>query len=283
MYSFHSDNHGTFNGKVLLLLLLGLLTVISCKDDDENQINADINTPITGCWTLGGSDFRYANSVIGLLVHNDGTVSEWQYSDSDAVAPLKLQYKDSKWEVKDNHYEMWLSDDNGSYYIVSVEGNNGNEMVLSFNNTTSAVHFYRNATLPENCKAMTDYLISPIDESLRGRWGRAHYTWIEYGDTITDIDVEPGDWTTDAMYHWLEFNDDHTVTEYNRDGSVWAKPFFRYDSRSQTLTTSNEINSLFIPTTDYIGTYTVAFPSSSEMVLTRTTLSDKTIYTYRKQ
>lgn len=142
-------------------MLLSILVFASCKDDD-NELGSDINTPITGYWTLGNGDFNSSGTETGIIVHEDGTVSEWQYSltSSDPDDAFKLGYKTGSWTTANGHYEMQLNKGNNQYYTVTVAGNNDKELILSYNGKKSAVPLYRTESLPGNGNAIVASLNS---------------------------------------------------------------------------------------------------------------------------
>ena len=98
---------------LLLIGLLNLLTFSSCSDVDKD-ISADTNIPITGYWQIAGTsiengaDINGDGAVEGIVVHDDGTVSEWQYTQT-SEAPFNLGYKTGTWTVDNNHYVILLS------------------------------------------------------------------------------------------------------------------------------------------------------------------------------
>lgn len=133
------------------MLLLSVFVFASCKDGD-NEPGADTNIPITGYWTLGNGDFNSSGTVTGIIVHDDGAVSEWQYSltATDENNAFKIGYKTGNYSVVGNHYEMQLSKGSGKYYTVTVAGNNSDELVLSYNGKKSAIPFFHTESLPGN-------------------------------------------------------------------------------------------------------------------------------------
>ena len=64
--------------------MLNLLTFTSCSDDDKN-ISADVNIPITGYWQMAGTsietgaDINGDGAVEGIVVHDP---------DSDMFSPI---------------------------------------------------------------------------------------------------------------------------------------------------------------------------------------------------
>ena len=115
------------HGLTLLITLLCLLALSSCKDDNDG-ISADIHSPITGYWQIAGTsietgaDINGDGAVEGIAVHDDGTVSEWQYTQA-TEDPFNLGYKTGTWTADNNHHVMLLSKGNGKHYTVTVAGN----------------------------------------------------------------------------------------------------------------------------------------------------------------
>ena len=129
----------------LILLLLGFLMLTACSDDDS--IRPDTSIPITGYWQIGDKDINGDGAIEGIVVHDDGTITEWQYIES-SVDPFKLGYKTGKWSLNGNHYELQLSRGDGSYYTVTVRGNNSGKFYLSYQGKASVVPFFRLSRLP---------------------------------------------------------------------------------------------------------------------------------------
>lgn len=142
----------------LLSLLLGIFILASCGDDDDNGIGADTDSSITGYWRLGLTEAD--STYTGIIVHKDGTVSEWQYNVNNAGSPMKIGFKTGKWTVNGGHYELQLSKDNGDYYTVTVAGNNSEEMTLEYEGKTSVVPLYHDNNLPGQCREVLDDLQS---------------------------------------------------------------------------------------------------------------------------
>ena len=147
---------------LLLIGLLNLLTFSSCSDDDKD-ISADTNIPITGYWQIAGTsiengaDINGDGAVEGIVVHDDGTVSEWQYTQT-SEDPFNLGYKTGTWTVDNNHYVMLLSKGNGKHYTVTVAGNNNEKMYLAYNGKTSVVPLYRIQHLPGDGDSMMEMM-----------------------------------------------------------------------------------------------------------------------------
>lgn len=146
----------------LLLNLLCLLALSSCKDDNDG-ISADIHSPITGYWQIAGTsietgaDINGDGAVEGIVVHDDGTVSEWQYTQA-TEDPFKLGYKTGTWTIDGNHYVMLLSKGNNKHYTVTVAGNDNEKMYLAYNGKTSVIPFYRLQHLPGDGDSMMEMM-----------------------------------------------------------------------------------------------------------------------------
>ena len=146
----------------LLITLLCLLALSSCKDDNDG-ISADIHSPITGYWQIAGTsietgaDINGDGAVEGIVVHDDGTVSEWQYTQA-TEDPFKLGYKTGTWTIDGNHYVMLLSKGNNKHYTVTVAGNDNKKMYLAYNGKTSVVPFYRIQHLPGDGDSMMEMM-----------------------------------------------------------------------------------------------------------------------------
>lgn len=138
-----------YHGLSLLTLVLSIFLLSSCGDDDDINIGIgpDTRKAITGYWQVGGQDLNNDAAITGMVVHDDGTVTEWQYADG-AAAPFSLGYKTSRWTVSGKHYELQLSKGNGTFYTVVVAGNDDNEMYLAYNGKTSVVPMRRLRSLP---------------------------------------------------------------------------------------------------------------------------------------
>ena len=148
-----------------LLLLIGLLNLLifsSCSDDDKD-ISADTNIPITGYWQIAGTsiengaDINGDDAVEGIVVHDDGTISEWQYTQAKED-PFNLGYKTGTWTIDNNHYVMLLSKGNGKHYTVTVAGNNDEKMYLAYEGKTSVVPLYRIQHLPGDGDSMMEMM-----------------------------------------------------------------------------------------------------------------------------
>lgn len=131
----------------MLTLLLGIVTLAACSSDDADTLKPDINTPITGYWQIAGEDLNGDGAIQGIVVHDDGTVTDWIYTQA-SNDPYQLGFKTGKWTASGNHYEMQLSKGNGSFYTVTVAGNDDKMMYLAYNGKTSVIPFHRLSTLP---------------------------------------------------------------------------------------------------------------------------------------
>ena len=136
--------------------LLVIITLTSCSDD-QTDLSPDINTPITGYWQIADGDINGDGAIQGIVVHNDETVSEWLYT-GETANPYQLGFKTGKWSVNGNHYEMQLPISNGTYYNVTVAGNNDRTMCLAYKGKTSVVPFYKLTSLPGNGNEMISEL-----------------------------------------------------------------------------------------------------------------------------
>lgn len=147
---------------LLLIGLLNLLTFSSCSDDDKD-ISADTNIPITGYWQIAGTsiengaDINGDGAVEGIVVHDDGTISEWQYTQAKEDS-FNLGYKTGTWTIDNNHYVMLLSKGNGKHYTVTVAGNNDEKMYLAYEGKTSVVPLYRIQHLPGDGDSMMEMM-----------------------------------------------------------------------------------------------------------------------------
>ena len=130
----------------VILLFSGILTFSSCGDDN-NGPSPDVNNTIVGVWQIAGEDLNGDGAIQGIVVHEDGTVTGWLYTASEQD-PYQFSFKTGKWSVNGNHYEMQLPKSAGSYYQVTVAGNNDSLMYLAYNGKTSVVPFHRLAKLP---------------------------------------------------------------------------------------------------------------------------------------
>lgn len=91
------------------------------------------------------------------MVHDDGTITEWQYVES-AIEPFKIGYKTGTWTVSGNHYELRLSKGNGNFYTVTVAGNDNDKMYLAYQGKTSVIPFYRLQHLPGDGDSMMEMM-----------------------------------------------------------------------------------------------------------------------------
>lgn len=132
----------------VILLFSGIVTFSSCSDDNDGP-SADVNISIVGDWQIAESDLNGDGARQGIVVHEDGTVTEWLYILS-GEDPYQFGFKTGKWSVNGNHYEMQLPKGAGSYYQVTVAGNNDSLMYLAYNGKTSVVPFHRLAKLPDD-------------------------------------------------------------------------------------------------------------------------------------
>lgn len=132
----------------VILLFSGIVTFSSCSDDNDGP-SADVNISIVGDWQIAESDLNGDGARQGIVVHEDGTVTEWLYTRSEQD-PYQFGFKTGKWSVNGNHYEMQLPKGVGSYYQVTVAGNNDSLMYLAYNGKTSVVPFHRLAKLPDD-------------------------------------------------------------------------------------------------------------------------------------
>lgn len=132
----------------VILLFSGIVTFSSCNDDNDGP-SADVNISIVGDWQIAESDLNGDGARQGIVVHEDGTVTEWLYTRSEQD-PYQFGFKTGKWSVNGNHYEMQLPKGVGSYYQVTVAGNNDSLMYLAYNGKTSVVPFHRLAKLPDD-------------------------------------------------------------------------------------------------------------------------------------
>ena len=142
----------------VLMLLLGIFTFSSCSDDNDGP-SADVNRSIVGVWQIAEQDLNGDGAIQGIVVHEDGTVTEWMYTAS-AQDPYKFGFKTGKWSVNGNHYEMQLPKGAGTYYMVTVAGNTDSQMYLAYNGKTSVVPFHRLDQLPGDGDATLQLLES---------------------------------------------------------------------------------------------------------------------------
>lgn len=165
----------------VLMLLLGIFTFSSCSDDNDGP-SADVNRSIVGVWQIAEQDLNGDGAIQGIVVHDDGTVTEWMYTAS-AQDPYKFGFKTGKWSVNGNHYEMQLPKGAGTYYTVTVAGNTDSQMYLAYNGKTSVVPFHRLDQLPGDGEATLQLL-----ESLKtGNFSMSDLTgyWALTGDDGT--------------------------------------------------------------------------------------------------
>ena len=141
---------------LLSVCLLAIIMLTSCNDE-QTDISPDIHSPITGYWKIADDDINGDGAIQGIVVHNDKTVSEWLYT-GETANPYKLGFKTGKWSVNGNHYEMQLPISNGTYYNVTVAGNNDRTMYLAYKGKTSVVPFYKLTSLPGNGNEMISEL-----------------------------------------------------------------------------------------------------------------------------
>ena len=139
----------------LSVCLFAIIMLTSCND--EPDISPDIHSPITGYWQIADDDMNGDGAIQGIVVHNDETVSEWLYT-GETANPYQLGFKTGKWSVNGNHYEMQLPISNGTYYNVTVAGNNDRTMYLAYKGKTSVVPFYKLTSLPGNGNEMISEL-----------------------------------------------------------------------------------------------------------------------------
>ncbi len=62
----------------VILLFFGIFTFSSCSDDNDGP-SADVNISIVGDWQIAESDLNGDGARQGIVVHEDGTVTEWLY------------------------------------------------------------------------------------------------------------------------------------------------------------------------------------------------------------
>lgn len=130
----------------MALCIFGVVTFCSCSDDNDGP-SADVNISIVGDWQIAGEDLNGDGAIQGIVVHEDGTVTEWMHTQSE-LNPYQFGFKTGKWSVNGNHYEMQLPKGASDYYQVTVAGNNDSLMYLAYNGKTSVVPFHRLAKLP---------------------------------------------------------------------------------------------------------------------------------------
>lgn len=147
---------------LLLIGLLNLMTFSSCSDDNKD-LSADTNIPITGYWQIAGTsietgaDINGDGAVEGIVVHDDGTISEWQYTQA-SEDPFNLGYKTGTWTIDNNHYVMLLSKGNNKHYTVTVAGNDNEKMYLAYNGKTSVIPLYHIQHLPSDGDSMMEMM-----------------------------------------------------------------------------------------------------------------------------
>ena len=147
---------------LLLIGLLNLMTFSSCSDDNKD-LSADTNIPITGYWQIAGTsietgaDINGDGAVEGIVVHDDGTISEWQYTRA-SEDPFNLGYKTGTWTIDNNHYVMLLSKGNNKHYTVTVAGNDNEKMYLAYNGKTSVIPLYHIQHLPSDGDSMMEMM-----------------------------------------------------------------------------------------------------------------------------
>ena len=147
---------------LLLIGLLNLMTFSSCSDDNKD-LSADTNIPITGYWQIAGTSIETAadingdGAVEGIVVHDDGSISEWQYTQA-SEDPFNLGYKTGTWTIDNNHYVMLLSKGNNKHYTVTVAGNDNEKMYLAYNGKTSVIPLYHIQHLPSDGDSMMEMM-----------------------------------------------------------------------------------------------------------------------------
>lgn len=147
---------------LLLIGLLNLMTFSSCSDYNKD-LSADTNIPITGYWQIAGTsietgaDINGDGAVEGIVVHDDGTISEWQYTQA-SEDPFNLGYKTGTWTIDNNHYVMLLSKGNNKHYTVTVAGNDNEKMYLAYNGKTSVIPLYHIQHLPSDGDSMMEMM-----------------------------------------------------------------------------------------------------------------------------
>lgn len=186
----------------VILLFSGILTFSSCGDDN-NGPSPDVNNTIVGVWQIAGEDLNGDGAIQGIVVHEDGTVTGWLYTASEQD-PYKFSFKTGKWSVNGNHYEMQLPKSAGSYYQVTVAGNNDSLMYLAYNGKTSVVPFHRLAKLPGDGDATLQLLGSLKTgnftmSDIAGYWaytgedGKVYNNgiYIDAEGNVTDVETYP--------------------------------------------------------------------------------------------
>ncbi len=186
----------------VLMLLLGIFTLSSCSDDNDTP-SSDVNNSIVGDWQIAHEDLNGDGAIQGIVVHEDGTVTEWMYT-GVTLDPYKFGFKTGKWTVNGNHYEMQLPKGGGNYYNVTVAGNDDSLMYLAYNGKTSVIPFHRLANLPDNGDAMLRLLLNLKRENfkmsdLTGYWaftgedGKVYNNgfYIDAEGNVTDVETYP--------------------------------------------------------------------------------------------
>lgn len=129
------------------LLLSVTMLFASCKDDNDG-LEPNTNIPITGYWELGQDYPNSDGTAMGIIVHGDGKISEWQYSASNSDDPFQLGYKTGTWTIDNDHFVLQLNNGSGGYYTATVASNDNKEMRLAYNGKTSVIPFYYIDNLP---------------------------------------------------------------------------------------------------------------------------------------
>lgn len=133
----------------LFILLPVMMLFASCKDDNDD-LQPNTNIPITGYWQLGQDYPNSDGTAMGIIVHGDGKISEWQYSASNSDDPFQLGYKTGTWTINGDHFDLQLNNGTGGYYTATVASNDTKEMRLAYNGKLSAIPFYNIDDLPGN-------------------------------------------------------------------------------------------------------------------------------------
>lgn len=194
----------------VILLFSGIVTFSSCSDDNDGP-SADVNISIVCDWQIAESDLNGDGARQGIVVHEDGTVTEWLYTRSEQD-PYQFGFKTGKWSVNGNHYEMQLSKGAGSYYQVTVAGNNDSLMYLAYNGKTSVVPFHRLAKLPDD----GDATLRLLESMKMGNFKMSDLTgyWVsvaEDGTTSNDgiyIDAEGNISYVEIMQQMIQYHAD---------------------------------------------------------------------------
>lgn len=239
-------------------MMLGILLLASCGDNDDAPLGHDISVPITGYWQIGEEDINGDGAIMGVVIHADGTVTEWQYTEGQAE-PYSIGYKSGSWRVNGDHYEMQLSKGNDNFYTVTVEGNSKEEMYLSYNGKTSVVPFIRLEHLPGNgdniLKTLEAMKFSGFQMSdLTGYWeldedvahasgiyidekGRVSETAGLFGSAVSrTVKYHTGTITLNQQYcHFPFLGENYYIYAMNRDmilASVNGKQILRFVHRN---------------------------------------------------